>query len=114
MAAHDAPRYAIYYAPEPGSALDTFGQTWLGLRGRDALAAAIGKTSKISLDRIGVMTDSPRRYGFHGTLKPPFELNPANRPEGLIEAAHVFARSRGPIQLPPLELAVIGKFVALT
>lgn len=114
MAAHDAPRYAIYYAPEPGSALDTFGQTWLGHNGRDALTKAIGAASKVSLDRIAEFTDSPRRYGFHGTFKPPFELNPANRPEGLIEAASVFARSRSPIELPPLELAVIGKFIALT
>jgi hypothetical protein len=114
MAAPTAPRYAIYYAPALGSALDTFGQTWLGLRGRDALAAAVGKSSPVSLDRINELTDSPRRYGFHGTLKPPFELNPANRAAGLIEAAQVFARSRAPIQLPPLELAVIGKFIALT
>lgn len=114
MAAHSASRYAIYYAPEPGSALDTFGQTWLGHRGRDALAGAIGNKIQVSTDRIWELTETPRRYGFHGTLKPPFELNPANRPQGLIEAAQVFARSRGPIELPPLELAVIGKFIALT
>jgi len=114
MAAPTAPRYAIYYAPDIGSALDTFGHTWLGLRGREALAAAVGTSSKVALDRIDQLTESPRRYGFHGTLKPPFELNPANRAAGLIEAAHVFARSRAPIQLPPLELAVIGKFIALT
>lgn len=114
MASQTAPRYAIYYAPEPDSALDTFGQTWLGHRGADALAAAIGKESKVSVARIGQLTESPRRYGFHGTLKPPFELNVANRAEGLLQAAHVFARSRGPIDLPPLELAVIGKFIALT
>jgi putative phosphonate metabolism protein len=114
MAAQTAPRYAIYYAPEPDSALDTFGQTWLGHRGADALAAAIGNNSKVSVARIEQLTDSPRRYGFHGTLKPPFELNAANSPEGLLAAARVFARSRGAIDLPPLELAVIGKFIALT
>lgn len=114
MAAQTAPRYAIYYAPEPDSALDTFGETWLGHRGADALSAAIGNNSKVSIARIEQLTDSPRRYGFHGTLKPPFELNPANSPEGLLAAARVFARSRGAIDLPPLELAVIGKFIALT
>jgi hypothetical protein len=114
MAAQTAPRYAIYYAPEPDSALDTFGQTWLGHRGVDALAAALGKTSTVTVERIGQLTESPRRYGFHGTLKPPFELNAANRPEGLLAAARVFARSRAEIELPPLELAVIGKFIALT
>ncbi|MCC6914499.1 MAG: DUF1045 domain-containing protein [Rhodospirillaceae bacterium] len=114
MAAPTAPRYAIYYAPDPDSALDTFGQTWLGHRGPEALAAAIGKDGKVSIARIGQLTESPRRYGFHGTLKPPFELNVANRAEGLLAAARVFARSRSPIELPPLELAVIGKFIALT
>ncbi len=114
MAAQTAPRYAIYYAPEPDSALDTFGQTWLGLRGADALAAAIGRTSEVSAARIAEFTANQRRYAFHGTLKPPFELNVANTAEGLLAAARVFARSRGPIELPPLELAVIGKFIALT
>ena len=114
MGAHKAPRYAIYYAPEPGSALDTFGQTWLGLHGKDALTAAVGKTAKLSADRIWDLTDSPRRYGFHGTLKPPFTLNPANSLDGLLAAARVFARSRVPIELPPVELAVIGKFIALS
>lgn len=114
MAAQTAPRYAIYYAPEPDSALDTFGQTWLGHRGPEVLAQALGKNSKVPVERIGQLTDSPRRYGFHGTLKPPFELNAVNRAEGLLAAARVFARSRGAIDLPPLELAVIGKFIALT
>ncbi len=114
MAAHQAPRYAIYYAPEPGSALDTFGQTWLGHRGPEALAAAIGSAGGIAPQRIAQLTESPRRYGFHGTLKPPFELNPSNSPEGLIAAARVFARGLTAIDLPPLELAVIGKFIALT
>ncbi|MGE3474785.1 MAG: DUF1045 domain-containing protein [Rhodospirillaceae bacterium] len=114
MAAQTAPRYAIYYAPDPDSALDIFGQTWLGHRGPDALAAAIGKDAKVSIPRIGQLTESPRRYGFHGTLKPPFELNVTNSAEGLLTAARVFARSRSPIELPPLELAVIGKFIALT
>lgn len=114
MAAPSGPRYAIYYAPALGSALDVFGQTWLGLRGRDALSAALGANSSVSLERISQLTESPRRYGFHGTLKPPFELNPNSRPAGLIAAARVFASTRTPIQLPPLELAVIGKFIALT
>lgn len=114
MAAHKAPRYAIYYAPEPGSALDTFGQTWLGHRGPEALSTAVGSAGPISPQRIAQLTESPRRYGFHGTLKPPFELNPASTREGLIAATRVFARSRSPIDLPPLELAVIGKFIALT
>ena len=32
----------------------------------------------------------------------------------MLSAARIFARSVAPIELPPLELAVIGKFIALT
>jgi len=113
MAAHTAPRYAIYYAPELGSALDTLGRTWLGVNGA-ALKAAIGKGTALTADRIAEMTGTARRYGFHGTLKPPFELNPINRQEDLLAAARVFARSLAPVEIPPLELAVIGKFIALS
>src|SRR5690349_7249905 len=105
MAAREAPRYAIYYAPEPGSVVDKFGQDWFGQNGSTTLS---GNGAKITRQRIVELTESPRRYGFHGTLKPPFELNPASSREGLLAAARVFARSLSPVEIPPLELAVIG------
>jgi hypothetical protein len=104
------PRYAIYYAPEPGSLLETFGRTWF-------VPEANGKPSAIgnlSVQRIAELSEGSRRDGFHGTLKPPFALNPAAKPESLLNAARVFARSMAPVEIPPLELAIIGKFIALT
>jgi putative phosphonate metabolism protein len=109
-----ASRYAIYYAPEPGSALDTFGRQWLG---RDASgAAADGQLQVPGLgpSRMAEITEGPRRYGMHGTLKPPFTLNPSASLDGLIAAAGILAKSLAPIEIPPLELDVIGQFVALT
>jgi len=47
-------------------------------------------------------------------LKPPFGLNPATTLESLLNAARVFARTLSPVEIPPLELAIIGKFIALT
>ncbi len=106
MATGSGPRYAIYYAPEPGSPLDSFGRSWFG----DNPAA----TTTLSTKRIAELSESSRRYGFHGTLKPPFGLNPATTLDSLLNAAHVFARTLSPIEIPPLELAIIGKFIALT
>lgn len=111
MGASKAPRYAIYYAPEPGSGLDRFGHTWLDENGAPA---ALPKNGGISPARLAQLTEAPRRYGFHGTFKPPFALNPTNTREGLLAAARVFARSLAAVEIPPLELAVIGKFIALT
>ncbi len=106
-----APRYAIYYAPEPGTPLDIFGRSWFGSGAAGGKSAAIGG---ISAARIAELSESSRRYGFHGTLKPPFALNPATNLDSLLNAARIFARTLAPIQIPPLELAIIGKFIALT
>jgi hypothetical protein len=104
------PRYAIYYAPEPGSPLDAFGRSWFGHEGSGA-ARGIGK---LTAERIATLSETSRRYGFHGTLKPPFSLNPAVSLDSLLSAARVFARTLSPVEIPPLELAIIGKFIALT
>ena len=113
MVMRPIPRYAIYYSPEPGSPLDAFGRAWLGGNGKTG-APATAPTTKVEPSRITQLTESPSRYGFHGTLKPPFELNPSATLASLLETAKVFARSLSPVEIPPLELAVIGKFIALT
>ncbi len=114
MSAHNTPRYAVYFAPEPDSELDAFGSSWLGrnMDGVDAKEVAI--ISGLDESRRQELTESPRRYGFHGTLKPPFELNPSTTIDALLRTAHIFARGLSPVEIPPLELAVIGKFIALT
>ncbi|MBL8645573.1 MAG: DUF1045 domain-containing protein [Rhodospirillaceae bacterium] len=108
-----APRYAIYFAPEHHSPLEDFGRRWLGRNGVPADSPP-PVVPGISPERFFALTESARRYGFHGTLKPPFELNPRSSREALFEAVRIFAKSAAPIELPPLELAIIGKFIALT
>ncbi len=100
------PRYAIYYSPDPGSPLAAFSQAWFGPDSK--------LKSPLTREYIDSITAGSRRYGFHGTLKPPFELSPTLSLDGLMETARVFARIVAPVELPPLEVAVIGKFIALT
>ena len=110
MATGTSPRYAIYYAPEPGSPLDAFGRSWFDPKGNGTPLAA----ARLTAQRVAELSEGSRRYGFHGTLKPPFELNPATTLDSLLNAARIFARTLAPIEIPPLELAIIGKFIALT
>ena len=114
MAPADTPRYAVYFAPEPGSELDAFGAAWLGRDMAGARTKGKSLVPGVSEQRCADLTESPRRYSFHGTLKPPFELNPATSVDALLRTARVFARGLTPVEIPPLELAVIGKFIALT
>ena len=107
------PRYAIYYAPEPGSALAQFGATCLGRdveTGREVSHPSLNGFSGTDLARF---TQEPRRYGFHGTLKAPFRLNDPATEQELIDRIQGFAATRRPFAATPLILADIAGFLAL-
>ena len=65
-------RYAVFWAPQAGSGLARFGAAWLGW---DAEAGCDVAQPDVPLPRpLDQITRTPRRYSFHGTLKPPFRL----------------------------------------
>jgi hypothetical protein len=78
-------RFAVYFAPAPGSDLETFGCGWLGrgLRGEDLPQPLV---TGVAPARLAEITRSPRHYGFHGTLKAPFALADGTAP-GILDAA---------------------------
>jgi putative phosphonate metabolism protein len=106
-------RYAVYYAPPPSSGLAGFGNAWLGRDPETGEPLPQPRVDGIDMQRLTAITASPRRYGFHGTLKAPFELAPGRRREDLREAVADLARRQAPFTLPRLELTSIGGFLAL-
>ena len=107
-------RYAIYYAPRPGSALADLGNGWLGMdpeTGAD-LPPPLPPEALQRIDHERT-TAEPRRYGFHGTLKAPFALADGFGPADLTAAVEAFARTTAPVTAPPLTLAALGGFLAL-
>ncbi len=106
-------RFALYFTPNPHSLLWELGSSWIG---RDAL-----KDMKISLNsHLGIsrefhrqVTKTPRRYGFHATLKPPFTLSDNNLLPRLKDSLKNFASSRQQFPTSPLELRNIGNFFCL-
>lgn len=102
-------RYAIYYAPPEGALADA-AASWLGrdaARDREVAQPAI---AGLDMPRL---TDEPRKYGFHGTLKPPFRLAKRTTPADLRAAVPDFARAEAPVVAGPLKVARIGRFLAL-
>lgn len=97
-------RYALYYAPPEGSALDRLGKDWL-----DGRVSVPG----IAPDRVADLTAVPRVYGFHGTLKPPFVLRDGGQEEGLLRAVRLFNAGHTAFPLPPLRVRALGRFLAL-
>lgn len=107
----DFTRYAIYYLPP--DPLARFGAAWLGWDVEVGQAAPHPVLGDIPADDIAQATATPRKYGFHGTLKPPFRLAPGTDAAQLIEAAETLAKSVAPATCDGLRLARLGHFLAL-
>lgn len=103
-------RYAIYYTPEATSPLADFASAWLGWD--SAAGAVVAHPSVNGLD-VAAVTDTPRKYGFHGTIKPPFRLAQGQTLDVLTAALARLCADARPVTLDGLELARLGRFLAL-
>lgn len=99
-------RYAIYYAPEPGTRLHHLGASWLG---RDAFSQGLPPKKSA----LGAIVDDPARYGFHATLKAPFQLREGQTFGQLAASSDAFAESRSVVSSGKLALQDIEGFLAL-
>lgn len=104
-------RFALYFAPEDGSALADFGWWWLGrhpntteLRPLPAVGLALSLQNDLVADA--------RRYGFHATLKAPFRLAAGTDEASLRDAVAAFARQRRSFVESPFTLADLHGFLA--
>ncbi|WP_406857676.1 DUF1045 domain-containing protein [Alsobacter sp. KACC 23698] len=108
----DGPRYAIYFAPSPDTALWRFGSAVLGYdaaTGEDMPPLALEGFSQAEWRDL---TAEPRRYGFHATLKAPFRLADGRGEDELVETLHQFARGQTAVETG-LAVAALDAFVAL-
>jgi len=86
-----AHRYALYLAPPGDSDMHRFASRWLG---RDAITGEELEqpfVEHVAADKMREITASPRRYGFHGTIKPPFRLAHGRQPDEFHRAVRIFA-----------------------
>lgn len=101
-------RFAIYYLPPQGSALAAFGAEWLGWDGHAGC-----RVPQPALPGLDDITMTPVKYGFHATLKPPFRLAEGTDRAGLERAIADLAATLAPVQADGLQLARLGRFLAL-
>ncbi|MGE0714066.1 MAG: DUF1045 domain-containing protein [Alphaproteobacteria bacterium] len=113
VAADMTVRYAIYWAPPPTSPLARFAAAWLGRDPEGGSPDARPAIDGLTESELSELTSEPARYGFHGTLKPPFRLADGRTKAELCAAVASFAAARAPFSAPPLALKAIGSFIAL-
>jgi putative phosphonate metabolism protein len=100
-------RFAIYYAPTPGTPLHRQGSFWLG---RDAhTGEPLAQPDAEGLPRL---TAEPRRYGFHATLKAPFALREGVGREALMRACAALAADTAGFRVR-LKVGQLDGFLAL-
>src|SRR5215467_3729288 len=88
-----AARYAIYFVPAADSALHRCGSAILGYdchTGADSVPPDELRPDAASWRSL---TEEPRRYGFHATLKAPFHLSCERTERELADAMENFAAS---------------------
>ncbi|HEY3796277.1 MAG TPA: DUF1045 domain-containing protein [Bradyrhizobium sp.] len=109
----DAPRYAIYYAAAPDSALNRFGARLLGYDAHSGEELPFPDSMTLAVPDWREITRDPRKYGFHATLKAPMMLAAGKTEAELLTACESFARS--PRTLPMIKPVVnaIGDFIAV-
>ena len=67
-------RFAVYLVPLSASALWERACRWLGRDPESGAVYAQPAVPGFAAEEIRALTQSPRNYGFHGTLKAPFRL----------------------------------------
>jgi putative phosphonate metabolism protein len=106
-------RYAIYFLPSRDTPFWRFGASVLGYDAYTQENVPFPEHPLFGGLRPPAWISQPQAYGFHATLKAPFELARSATEQELHERARQFARRRRSFVVPALEVKVISRFVAL-
>ena len=106
-------RYAINFTPPASDPLTVAASQWLGRNAFSGDAMDLPAIHGLDLHEIAFNTALPRRYGFHGTLKPPFRLADGMSEQLMLRQLMHFAGQQQPLRLPKLEIARMGNRFAL-
>ncbi|MGB3388672.1 MAG: DUF1045 domain-containing protein [Pseudaminobacter sp.] len=106
-------RYAIYYTPAPDDALTRTAAGWLGRNPFTGVVTPAVAVGTLTAAEVAFHTAAARRYGFHATLKAPFQLAETASEDQLCQALAAHAASTLPVVLPHLVVRQIDGFLAL-
>ena len=107
------PRYAIYHAAARGSDLDRFGAQHLGYDAWTGGGLPFPADLAEAVADWRALTEDPRKYGFHATLKAPMTLADGRSERELLTACAEFADA--PRAIPVIRPVVqsISGFIAV-
>jgi len=107
------PRYAIYYAPARDSLLHRFGAQLLGYDAWTGETLSFPDFATQAAPDWLELTQDPRKYGFHATLKAPMPLASGSTEAELLAACSVFAEKPRAIPVITPVVDAISGFIAV-
>jgi hypothetical protein len=106
-------RYAVYFVPNVEQYLWAQASEWLGRCAVSQQFSAQPFISEVPAKRFAELTEHPRRYGFHATMKAPFVLASEYQPKDLIDHVNMLCQQVKPFVLPRLRVTLLEHFLAL-
>lgn len=106
-------RYALYFAPDADHPLTAKAEAWLGYSAWSFADIEQIAPDGIAQSAFAQLTAAPRKYGFHGTLKPPFRLSEGTSENDLVDAVQDAVATLHPVMLQALVTRFVGPFLAL-
>mgnify|MGYP000007459628 CR=1 FL=1 len=106
-------RYAVYFAPGQHDPWWDAGSRWLGRCAVTGQALPQPAVAGLSAAQFAQLTQAPRRYGWHATLKAPFVLADGCTLAALQNELSTLARRHRAFELPPLVVSQMDGFMGL-
>lgn len=103
-------RYAVYFVPPAGAEWVEFATHWLGWNPETGTCVAHPVFGGLD---VAAVTEVPRKYGLHATMKPPFHLHNDQSFDSLCQACAQLASTHPPVTLDGMEIVRMGRFLAL-
>lgn len=107
------PRYAIYYASPQDSDLDRFGAEHLGYDAWSGEDLPFPEMVVRAVPDWRGLTEDPRKYGFHATLKAPMTLADGKTEAELLAACAALAEMPRPVPVIMPVVQSISGFIAV-
>lgn len=106
-------RYALYYSLGETDSLFRKVDCWYNPGGLDGARPCQNLPEGLNLARHEELVSAPRRYGFHGTLKPPFSLADGTDIAELEEAVADYCSAARGFEIGTLQVRALGSFLAM-
>ena len=106
-------RYAVYFAPNVEQQWWAQASQWLGRCAVSQQMNAQPLVPGVSAKRFAELTEHPRRYGFHATMRAPFVLTGQHQANELIDRVNMLCQQVKPFVLPRLQVTLLDQFLAL-